>query len=90
MKILDNIINKIVDEKIEKLENRIFKKGKSPHTFASLYLWNSWDYEPKTLEEEITDYGEKIDAIAKFLKVEFKNRPSREEELIVKKIKKGK
>lgn len=80
-------------EQIKTLEGRIFMKKKE-ETARSIYeryvpwFLGSSGYYSETLEETISEQDERIDAIAKFLKISFEKNPAKGEELVVKPIKK--
>jgi len=85
-----------LEEEIADMKKRIFKEKNIRNSIFGFNGWLDYIYETsptvKPLEEDFFDNLEevenKIDLIAKHLKLEFKTMPSKEETLVVKKIKK--
>ncbi|MGI5828472.1 MAG: hypothetical protein ACOX6V_05630 [Patescibacteria group bacterium] len=79
-------------EKIEDLEKRVFREREENNNCwqSSPYYVSFTQWEPKTLEEEIEDTQEKLDALAKHLKVVFTTKPSSDEEVVATKLKQKK
>jgi len=81
---------KLLEEKIKDLEERVFNKKKEGGLYdrMSSYLWGH--YEPITLEEEISILQDKVDALAKTMKVSLVETDAKEPEWKAKKVTKRK
>jgi hypothetical protein len=80
-----------LEEQVKSLEERTFEKKKSSsYTSIRDYYYFSWGgekIEPITLEQEIMILQDKIDVLAKLLKVKLVESEAKEKEWIAKKIK---
>ena len=87
---------KVLEERLNDFEKRIFKEKSVKRSFADLWISYQWDTigeqaEVKSLEEDFFDNLEelenKIDLILAHLKIEIVKKPPTESKLVVKKIK---
>ena len=81
----------VLEDKIKELEERIFNQKKSitdtswwGMSWFSRYMGN---YEPITLEEEISILQDKIDALCKKLKLELTETKEKDKEWVAKPLK---
>jgi len=82
---------KLLEEKIKDLEERIFNKKKEDGSYSSIMGFHWWGhYEPITLEEEISILQDKVDALAKTMKVSLVETDAKEPEWKAKKVTKRK
>jgi len=78
---------KLLNEKVDGLEERIFNKKKESSRYESMLGLSLWGhYEPITLEEEISILQDKVDVLAKALKVKLIKTESKDPEWKAKKI----
>jgi hypothetical protein len=81
--------NKELQEKLYSLEKRIFNEKKD-HKDLLFYSSPWFDWEPETLEQEISILQDKLDVIAKHFGLMFEETREKEKEWTVKSIKKYK
>ena len=82
---------KLLNEKVDGLEERIFNKKKESSRYESMLGLSLWGhYEPITLEEEISILQDKVDALAKTMKVSLVETDAKEPEWKAKKVTKRK
>lgn len=81
---------KLLEDKIKSLEDRTFEKKKENNSIlpSFYYSWSmGYNYEPISLEEEISILQDKLDVIAKHLGLVFEETREKEKEWTVKPIK---
>lgn len=87
-----------LQEYVKALEERIFKpkEEKKTTTTNDIYWGTSWvvgsyfPIKPQSLEWEIEDLQDKLDAVIKFLKIHVSKTQAKESEYVAKLIKKSK
>lgn len=83
----------VLVDKINDLEKRTFNEKKEEGLFSTFYSmswFSGYKYEPIPLEEEISILQDKLDVLAKHLKVSFEETKEKEKEWTVKSLKKKK
>ena len=79
-----------IEESIKDLEKRIFKEKDAGLSVLRGYYLSMFsnNYEPITLEEEIMELQDKLDALSKTLKVKIEKSKAKDAEWKAKKVKK--